>query len=216
MDGTNTRGSLVKRVLLLAMSIFALAPFAAHAALITYRADVVLQWCEGSCIEHYEADTGLTLWEPAPVSIVFTIDTNAPGLDTTKAIFSGPGTGLSVTVGDLTLFYSTFDLSVSVGNWTTLSTGLHGVTVPFFQRPDGVPPTVNTVNEFLSSDLSAWGAGGISPLVEGPFDRWQLFTSGDTLTIRRVDEPGTLPLLALSVAAFVVALRRKRERISAV
>ena len=203
---------------LLAITFALVSASAAQATLITYHIDVELRDCEGlsECYEFFEQDTGLTLpynspvIESVPVTALFTIDDTALGDADTSFVFDGTGVGMSITIGDLTLFYSSFEILVS--DWISITT-LDSFNVFPFSNPLGV----TTVIDFLGSDLSVYGAIGIPPIIQGPplwpdsdTGRWQLFTSGDTLSISRVPEPGTLGLLVIGLAGLGLARRSKR------
>jgi hypothetical protein len=209
----------VRKVLYTAAILLVVGPLNATAGLVTYQIDVKLHDCEPwglgfGCQEYFELDTGYSLNDrPWDVRALFTIDLTAVQDGSTSFLFEGPGTGMSVTIGNLTLF------SPSVGIWigdggdmVGIGTGDLFLANFVFAHTSPEAATDMSIVEFLTSDLSVWRATGIPPYVQHPFHGWQIFTSGDTLSIKRVPEPGTLALVVVGLIGLVFARRRTTRK----
>ena len=192
---------------------------AADAALVTFRihsdlgARGIPTSSQGTGLE--EA-TGLSGSGPFDIFATFTLDTDASGQvedQQSSFIIDRPGTGLSVEIGRLTVFFPVFSVFLQRD---TVGTILDISSVPFLGS--GLGPFVNfklaslapsrdvlpdlTLGTFVASDLSSFGPIGIGNFFVPRFEpdkTW--FLEGTSRSITRVSEPNIFLLLSMGLGA---------------
>ena len=205
----------------------------ANANLVTIEMDGVMSARCAPCTNLHRG-TGLSLLNPLPlVPMRFTIDTAPllyPGSDT--YLFDQPGTGMRNTLGKLTIFYSSFELSLDDGlvtssgacNNLTDSSGTRGPTErgSFFNTSDCSSPGTNisdlSLDGFASGALNGFHGTPLDTAVNAPLrppyprgtGHWKL--AGHVDRVHDVPEPPLWLLLALGLVGIGVARRRVKRR----
>lgn len=209
----------------------------AQADLITFQIDAVFPCgflCTSESGSTFQQDTGLNPDDLPRIDVdvmtLFTIDTNAEnrGSDTNAfyQFLDAAGTGVSTTIGRLTLFYSRFSLNILE---TPLASGCDLVTLHAF--PDisvllnmsdcyGPTPgllTDTTLHTFATADLSSF-RNFQQGNIQGPFSGepvpcrtcwWLTGAANVPLTIASVPEPGTLALFTLGLLGLGITRKRR-------
>jgi hypothetical protein len=234
---------------LVAMGLLAV-PTAANASLVSFdNTGGSLNCFEGANCQQFLQDIGVPVPPNgfAPFSVRFTIDTSAPvgPRPTTLPMYDGPyaaasmqplnvyqinqpGTGLSITIGNLTLFSSNF--YVAIGRITTLTEALDTIDIfsgDFFGADNlsyffnfgnqasslvAAPDFSNyTLPELASVNLDNFGGRSFNPASVAGGVRLQgsWTATGGGGYIHRVPEPGSLALLGLGLAGLGFMRRRK-------
>jgi hypothetical protein len=227
-----------------ALSIaFIAAP--ASASLISFEFDGGAFECDttGGTEERqaFKQDTGLdcaTGW--ANFAGRFTIDTEASSVTGPPSYLIGngglflseegqiysidsPGTGLSISIGNLTLFYSEYliqmvRLEVDVGEFVT-ALSIHS---PEFQpgfaftfgSSNGSLFSEFTLEELVNTQLSqfsgmAFSDSAVSAYVGTP--NWRVIGGGGSIRVQSVAEPSTLALLCIGLLWIGFAARRRSQ-----
>jgi hypothetical protein len=227
-----------------ALSIaFIAAP--ASASLISFEFDGGAFECDttGGTEERqaFKQDTGLdcaTGW--ANFAGRFTIDTEASSVTGPPSYLIGngglflseegqiysidsPGTGLSISIGNLTLFYSEYliqmvRLEVDVGEFVT-ALSIHS---PEFQpgfaftfgSSNGSLFSEFTLEELVNTQLSqfsgmAFSDSAVSAYVGTP--NWRVIGGGGSIRVQSVAEPSTLALLCIGLLCIGFAARRRSQ-----
>ena len=214
-----------------------LAPVSdARAELITFEmhSDLFNGPMQPAQVAAFDADTGGGAAN-RDVLTRFTIDTSTPISPSASDtyFFSSPGTGMSVTIGDLTIFYSTFGLELgdarvtggvgceglAVFSGSTLGSVEHGSLFQMSDCGSGQSLADDSLASFANGPLSAFHAVTVESVVNSPTEvplpdapgvteaAW--YATGNTYSLVRVPEPGTVELVLLGFAA-VPLLRRRR------
>ncbi|HEU4619254.1 MAG TPA: hypothetical protein VFV10_14535, partial [Gammaproteobacteria bacterium] len=154
----------------------------------------------GEC-ERFKAAAGLDSPGSWDYRSVFTVDTSASpyssGRFGSSYRVNQPGTGVSIAIGNLTLFYSDFYLGLrDIGNsndvvvatrWGDF-TGGSGLDIGAF--PPSYVFSDYTLEELTRIDLSRFSGTPFDTWITDPAGTWRVF--GNAMTIRLTPEPGAL------------------------
>lgn len=210
----------MRKILLLpfAVAILALMPTQrAHADLVTFAFNGQFGRGDSCLCTGFESETGLLLPGPYKLTALFTADPTAYTGLSADALVDSPGTGLGVTVGDLTLFYSPYTLffseQISLGSLGSCDaigvTGPGGATQSASFSAwncDAVAAGKATgfsgggLQDFATHSLSSFTQGpGVEDSIVSPAGGSDWFLEGTTTGIHAVPEPSTLALFGIGL-----------------
>jgi hypothetical protein len=227
-----------------ALSIaFIAAP--ASASLISFEFDGFGLFCDTTggpeSWEAFEQETGLDCLAGVHFTGRFTIDTEAPSVTGPSSVLFGgggefdseegriysidsPGTGLSISIGNLTLFYSQYlvemvRLQVAVGEFMT-ALGIHSPEFNpgfgfSFGSSNGSLFSQFTLNELVSTQLSQFSLMAFNPAAVSAYvgtSSWRgIGGGGGSIRAQSVSEPSTLALLCIGLLWIGFAARRRSQ-----
>jgi len=215
----------MRTILFVALLSLTFIAESARADLITFDIDYTFGSCFFCFFEEstFEEESGLNRASfPVDVSARFTVDTSLDN-GSGNYFFDSPGTGLSITVGLLTLFFDDLRLTINIAplggscSAVVVEAGevfAFGAAFTFTDCASDTPGSLSdtSLSTFVHADLSQFGPGVGDPSVGN--GSWLLFGQGQTATpaIVRVSEPAILALLGIGLAGIGCVGRRKLTR----